>query len=69
MCSATTTLSSDVCMHSTANATAVEKKEVQLLEQRVSGEMAASIILINCVLIVCVQTAWIELQTYLLFCI
>ena len=54
--STTTTLSSDVCVHSTATATAVEKslkeeqekraeaeRRVQLLEQRVSGEMAASI--------------------------
>ena len=50
----TTTLSSDVRMHSTATAIAVEKslkeeqekraeaeRRVQLLEQRVSGEMAA----------------------------
>ena len=54
--SSTTTLSSDVCMHSTATVTAGEKslkeeqekgaeaeKEVQFLEQRVSGEMPASI--------------------------
>ena len=54
--SITKALSSDVCVHSTATGTAVEKslkeeqekraeaeRRVQLLEQRVSGEMAASI--------------------------
>jgi len=57
--STTTTLNGDVSMHSTATATAVEKslkeeqekkaeaeRRVQLLEQRMSGEMAASIELI-----------------------
>ena len=54
--STTTALSSDVCVHSTATATAVEmslkeeqekraeaERQVQFLEQRVSGEMVASL--------------------------